>query len=54
MSSPASDTVPVRGRTRPLIVRSRLDLPAPFAPSTAVMPPAGTLRPTPASAVTAP
>jgi hypothetical protein len=37
MSRPCTSTWPPRGRTTPLIARSSVVLPAPFAPSTAVM-----------------
>ena len=39
--------VPRFVRSSPLIVASSVDLPAPFGPTTQVMPPAGTLRDTP-------
>ena len=38
----------------PLTARSSVVLPAPFAPSTAVMPPAAAVTVTPSSAVTSP
>ena len=38
--------VPRLGRSSPLIVASSVDLPAPFGPTTQVMPPSGTLRDT--------
>src|SRR4051812_10108806 len=45
---------PDRGLTSPLMVRSRVVLPAPLAPRTAVMVPSSTLIETPSSARTAP
>jgi hypothetical protein len=54
MSSPSRRTVPETGRTRPLIVRSSVVLPAPFAPRTAVIRPASALSETPSSARTGP
>src|SRR5205823_5625433 len=54
MSWSASRTVPCRARTRPLSVRSNVVLPAPFAPSTAVIEPGSTCRSMPSSARTGP
>src|SRR3954454_11474992 len=45
---------PEAGRTKPLMVRSKVVLPAPLAPSTAVMVPGATCRETPSRARTAP
>src|SRR4051812_49931605 len=45
---------PVRGRTSPLMLRSNVVLPAPLAPSTAVMVPGSTVIETSSSARTAP
>src|SRR5436305_11457232 len=45
---------PDAGRTRPLMVRSKVVLPAPLAPSTAVMVPGAARNETPSSARTAP
>ena len=47
--SPRSVTVPSRGRSRPLITRMTVDLPAPFGPTTQVMEPSGTAKVTPRS-----
>ena len=47
--SPRSVTVPSRGRSRPLITRISVDLPAPFGPTTQVMDPSGTSNVTPRS-----
>src|SRR5438270_718119 len=44
ISRPSKRTRPRRGRSRPVIVLSSDVLPAPFAPSTAVMPPCSTVR----------
>ena len=44
--SPCSLMVPRLGFSRPLIVASSVDLPAPFGPTTQVMLPAGTRRDT--------
>jgi hypothetical protein len=54
ISSPSKRIEPDRGGTRPLIVRSRDVLPAPFAPSTAVRVPGATDIETPSTARTAP
>ena len=54
MSRPSSRMEPARARTTPDSVRSSDVLPAPLAPSTAVMLPAGTVNDTPSSARTAP
>jgi hypothetical protein len=54
MSSSQKRTRPERGRTIPDTARSSELLPAPFAPSTAVMLPAGTLSDTPSTAHTGP
>jgi len=54
MSRSSRNTPPERGRTSPEIVRSSVDLPAPLAPSTAVMLEAGTSNETSSSATTAP
>ena len=53
-SVPSSRIRPPRGRTRPLTVRSRVVLPAPLAPSTAVMVAGRALIVTLFSAVTSP
>ena len=50
MRTPSTRTVPCVGTTRPLAVRSRVDLPAPEAPSTTQNWPAGTSSETPPSA----
>src|SRR5580692_8033479 len=49
-----SITEPLRALTRPEIVRTSVVLPAPFAPSTAVMLPSGTESDTRSSAMTPP
>src|ERR1700728_728231 len=54
MSRPSMRTCPRRGFTRPLIVRSSVVLPAPFAPSTAVIVAVSASTLTPSSAVTPP
>jgi len=54
MSSSQKRTRPERGFTIPDTARSSELLPAPLAPSTAVMLPAGTLSDTPSTARTAP
>src|SRR5258708_34959698 len=51
---PPTRILPCRGRTNPLIVRSRVVLPAPLAPSTAVIVPALAEIDTPSSTVTPP
>src|SRR5580692_8434027 len=48
-SSPPSTIDPSRGRSSPLIVDISVDLPAPFGPTTQVMPPSVTSRDTPRS-----
>src|ERR1700716_1968829 len=53
MSRPSSRTRPDHGRTSPLTARSRVVLPAPFAPSTAVMLPSSARNETPFNARTA-
>jgi hypothetical protein len=53
-SAPSSSTRPLRGRTMPLIARSRVVLPAPLAPSTAVMVAAPAVIVTWSSATTSP
>jgi hypothetical protein len=45
-SSPRSSTRPSRGRSSPLRTASMVDLPAPFGPTTQVIPPSGTLSDT--------
>src|SRR6516225_4125009 len=45
--SPCSVTSPSRGRRSPLMVLSRVDFPAPFGPTTQVIPPCMTLMDTP-------
>src|SRR5215831_2447396 len=47
--SPRSRMLPRRGRSSPLIVASRVDLPAPLGPTTQVIPPSGTVSDTPCS-----
>ena len=54
MSSPWNVIVPWRGWLRPLIERSVVDLPAPFAPISVTISPAPTLSETPLSAWIAP
>ena len=54
MSSPSRAIRPAEARTSPEIVRSRVVLPAPLAPSTAVIRPLSAVKPTPRSAVTGP
>jgi hypothetical protein len=54
MSSPSSTMRPDAGRIRPETLRSREVLPAPLAPSTAVILPAGTEMLTASSALTGP
>ena len=44
---PCSVISPSRGRSSPLIVDSNVDFPAPFGPTTQVMPPSMTCRDTP-------
>ena len=39
MRSPSNEMPPLRGRSRPEIVRSVVDLPAPFAPMSATISP---------------
>ena len=51
---PAKVIEPCRGRSVPEIARSRVVLPAPLLPSTAVTVPSGTSSETPRSACTAP
>jgi hypothetical protein len=53
-SSPSKRTEPERDLTRPLMVRSSVVLPAPLAPSTAVMAPGWAENDTERSALTAP
>src|SRR5262249_43996011 len=53
-SVPSSATRPFRARTRPLMVDSRVVLPAPFAPSTAVIVPGRAVIDTSWSAITPP
>ena len=53
-SSPSRRTWPALGRSSPEIVRSSEVLPAPFAPSTAVMLPPRTVSETPSTARTGP
>src|SRR6266571_7249299 len=47
--APRSVMLPRRGRSSPLIVASRVDLPAPFGPTMQVIPPSGTVSDTPCS-----
>src|SRR4051812_42396314 len=54
MSESANRTCPARARTTPEIAWSSDVLPAPLAPSTAVMLPSSTASDTPATAVTGP
>ena len=54
MSLPWKVIVPRRGRLRPLIDRSVVDLPAPFAPISVTISPAPTLIEMPLSASIAP
>ncbi len=54
MLAPSSRTCPARGRSRPEIVRSSVVLPAPLAPSTAVMVPLAASIETPSSTGAAP
>ena len=54
MSRPSKRTRPERARTSPETVRRSEVLPAPFAPSTAMMLPCGTVRETPSTARTGP
>src|SRR5215472_16189240 len=53
-SAPSSRIRPLRGRTRPLITRNSVVLPAPLAPSTAVIEPASAVIVTLSSARTSP
>src|SRR5207302_169884 len=53
-SDPSSSTDPCRGLTNPGMVRTTVVLPAPLAPSTAVMAPSGTENETSLSATTPP
>ena len=50
MSSPWKRIVPWRGRLSPLIERSVVDLPAPFAPSSVTISPSRTVSEMPFSA----
>ena len=54
MSPPSKRIEPCRGRLRPLIARSVVDLPAPFAPISVTISPAPTRSDTPLSAWIAP
>ncbi len=54
MSRPSNRIVPWRGRLSPLIARSVVDLPAPFAPISVTISPAPTRREMPLSAWMAP
>ena len=54
ISSPSKRIEPLRGRSSPEIVRSVVDLPAPFAPSSVTIFPGWTLSVTPLSAWIAP
>jgi len=54
IATPAKRIFPLRGRTRPEMVRSIVLLPAPLAPSSATTSPAPTARLTPLTAATAP
>ncbi len=54
MSLPRKWIVPVRGRFSPLIERSVVDLPAPFAPISVTISPSRTSSETPFSASIAP
>src|SRR5215468_1370274 len=47
--SPRIVMLPRLGRSSPLIVASRVDLPAPFGPTTQVIPPSATVSDTPRS-----
>src|SRR5579875_2652508 len=47
MSWPCSVIVPSRGRSRPLITAISVDFPAPFGPTTQVIPPRATVSETP-------
>ncbi len=53
-SSPANSMLPLRGRSRPEIVFSVVDLPAPLAPSSVTISPSPTVIDTPLSAWIAP
>ena len=53
-SSPSNWMVPLRGRSRPEIVFSVVDLPAPFAPSSVTISPSPTASDTPLRAWIAP
>ena len=52
--APRKAIVPSRGRSRPLIARSTVDLPAPLGPTMQVTEPASTSRSTPWSTSPAP
>ena len=54
MSPPSKRIVPWRGRLMPLIARSVVDLPAPFAPMSVTISPWPTVSVTPLSAWIAP
>src|SRR5438128_10041744 len=54
MSRPSRRTDPLRGRTSPEMVRTRVVLPAPLAPRTVVIDESATVRDTPCSAITGP
>ena len=54
MSSPRNTIVPLRGWLSPLIERSVVDLPAPFAPISVTISPSLTVSETPLSAWIAP
>ena len=54
MSRPSKRIRPCRGRLSPLIARSVVDLPAPFAPISVTISPAPTRSETPFSAWIAP
>jgi hypothetical protein len=54
MSSPRKRIAPDTGRIRPLIARSVVVLPAPFAPMSVTISPSSTVRLTPSIAVMRP
>lgn len=54
MSAPKMDTVPAAGRNAPVTAMQVVVLPAPLAPSKAVIPPIGTCRSMPCTAWIAP